>query len=99
MGGAIGSRIARLIGYDGRMRFTLRDVFAVTFLVALVAGVCRLAEHWHNQLAWLLMLCGELVSLLAILTLIVGAREQKVRDDERRQKLGELDPLPKIPPT
>jgi hypothetical protein len=64
------------------MRFTLRDIFAFIFLVALFAWVCRLVAN-ENPVGILLLIPVQIIWALAVIGFLFGARERKVRDDER----------------
>ena len=66
------------------MRFSVRDVFAFTFLVAVVVWVFRLVAH-GGTFAFLLLGPVTLISFLGIIAILSKAQERKMRDDERRQ--------------
>ena len=77
-------RFARLIGYDGGMRFSVRDVFAFTFLIAVVVWVFRLVA-FGGTFGFLLLGPVTLISFLGIIAILSKAQERKMRDDERSQ--------------
>jgi hypothetical protein len=60
----------------GAMRFTLRDIFAVTFLVALVAGVFNLTHRLHSFFGDLLFAVTMSASFFVALLLITRRNSQ-----------------------
>ena len=87
--GRLGCRFARLAGYDGGMRFTLKDLFAATMFIAVavcaILSVARQTSRGATALAVGCLPWAIAFAIIGLIALLIGARERKVRDGERRR--------------
>jgi hypothetical protein len=67
------------------MKFTIRDILALMFFVAIIAAAQGMIVRMQNPLAVLPFAMGLGCGGLGVLALLFGARERKLRDDDRRR--------------
>jgi hypothetical protein len=70
------------------MRFTLREMFAATFFIALVSGALICVENLSRfSPAFALLFFGAVmfISVIGLLALLIGAIERKERSDDEHK--------------